>query len=69
MSYFFTKLPFGSQAFIQWLSRGETPLYPHPEGKRRGIVREADGEVLVYAGRFHSIWTPPRWVRGVSSTL
>jgi hypothetical protein len=44
------------------------PSYPHPQGKRWGIVRE-DGEVMVYAGPFHAIVSPKRGnpVRGAGS--
>jgi hypothetical protein len=55
---------FGAEVWLQMLPRGQTPLYPHPEGRRFGVVREEDGEVLVYAGRVHVILTPRGWVAG-----
>lgn len=57
----FYKLPGGRQVWLESLPAGETPLFPHPEGRRWGVNRQEDnGEVLIYLGRLHLIWTPPQ---------
>jgi len=38
------------EAWMQWLSRDETPDWPHPRDKRWGIKREPGG-TTVYLGR------------------
>lgn len=48
--------------FHTLLPHGETALYPHPQGKRWGVVRK-DGETMVYAGRYHAIYVSPKRVR------
>ena len=44
----FVRLPFG-EMFAERVTRGTTPLNPHPHGARWGLHRAA-GEVFVYAG-------------------
>ncbi len=52
----YLKTPFGT-AFAQMLKGRDTGPFPHPEGKRWGVVREG-GEVCVYAGNVFAILTP-----------
>ena len=54
------------EVFVEWLGEGETPDWPHPEGKRWGLV-EDDGEWLVYAGRVAAVVSPVR--RKVTATV
>ena len=57
-TYYYLRFPAGRRLFVGITEPGETLLYPHPEGKRYAAYREDDGEVLIYAGRFHAIWSP-----------
>lgn len=62
----FTSERFGD-FFHVVLPKGETPLLPHPEGKRWGLVRQG-GDTMLYAGRYHAIFTSPRRLRELEAS-
>lgn len=50
------------EVFVEYLGAGDTPGWPHPDGRRWDVIRD-DGEWMVYAGRVAAVVTPGSTVR------
>ncbi len=56
------------EAWVEWMERGTTPDFLHPDGKPWAIHRER-GQTFLYAGRLYATWSrKPLTVQGSEVT-